>query len=136
MAVLNKKKIREHLVEHDLFNSSSIRKWINGKIEVDRESGCRIRGIISGDSIAGWCGIQLENGKYEIAIVLDPKHWGIGINVFKDLMSWAKALGHESVVVHLHHTRPEYKFLKRIAKKVVKTEQLGEEFTTYHLSVT
>ncbi len=135
MMLLNKEKIRAHLVEHELFDSRTIRKWIKEKNEMDRTSGCRVRGIMSGTSLAGWCGIQLDNGKYEMAIVLDAKHWGIGIKVFNDLMCWAKELGHDEVFVHLRHTRPEYKFLKKLANKVYKSEQLGEEFTTYEMSV-
>ncbi|PCI12145.1 MAG: GNAT family N-acetyltransferase [Thiotrichales bacterium] len=135
MKLLNQQKIREHLVEHGLFDAGSIKNWVKGKIEVDRTDGCRVRGIISENTFAGWCGLQLEDGKYEIAIVLDPKHWGIGTAVFSDIMRWAKELGHDEVFIHLLHTRPEYQFLRKIAKRVFESEQLGQKFTTYHLSV-
>ena len=133
--LLNKQKIREHLSEHDLFDSNTIKSWIQNKIKEDQTSGCKVRGIISGNTFAGWCGIQCEDGKYEIAIVLDAEHWGIGKKVFKDIMGWAKELGHDEVYIHLLHTRPEYKFLKKIAKNVFISEQLGQKFTTYHLEV-
>lgn len=135
MVLLNKQKIREHLVDHDLFDSNTIKTWTQKKIEVDRTSGCRVRGIMSGNSFAGWCGIQLEDGKYEIAIVLDDEFWGIGKKVFNDVMSWAKELGHDEVFIHFLHTRPEYKFLRKISKNVFETEMLGNKFTTYQLSV-
>ena len=44
--LLNKKKIREHLITHDLFDDDSIKAWIKFKIEVDSADGCRVRAII------------------------------------------------------------------------------------------
>jgi hypothetical protein len=102
---------------------------------VDCTDGCRVRGIVSNNSIAGWCGIQFEDGKYEIAIVLDDKFWGIGKKVFNDTLSWAKELGHNEVFIHFLHTRPEYKFLRKISKNVFETEIFGNKFTTYQISV-
>ena len=32
--LLNKQKIREHLIDHDLFDSNAIKTWIKEKIEV------------------------------------------------------------------------------------------------------
>lgn len=135
LAVLNKQRTREYLVKHDLFDSATIKEWIKDKVEVDRTIGCRVRGVISGQSLAGWCGIQLENGKYEIAIVLDPKHWGIGVRAFRDVMHWAKELGHDEIFIHLLRTRPAYKSLNKIATGVFESEWLGEQFTTYRISV-
>ena len=109
--LLNKQRIREHLIEHELFTSDSVRSWIEVKMEVDSSSGCIVRGIYSNNTIAGWCGIQFEEGKYEIAIVLDDVFWGIGKRVFNDMMGWAKELGHSEVFIHFLHTRPEYRFL-------------------------
>jgi len=135
ISMLNKQRVREHLIDHELFNSNSINSWINDKSEINSTKGCRVRGIVTGISVAGWCGIQLEDGKYEIAIVLDEQYWGIGKRVFNDIMNWAKELGHEEVFIHFLHTRPEYKFLRKISKKVFETEMFGRKFTTYQLSV-
>jgi len=134
-ALLNKQKTREHLVEHDLFDSKRLKSWIEEKLEMDRVKGCKVRGILANDIFAGWCGIQYLDEQYEIAIVLDPKYWGLGIRVFKDVMRWAKELGHDVVFIHLLHTRPEYKFLRKVAQEVYYTNQLGSEFTTYKLNV-
>lgn len=133
--LLNKRRIREHLIEHKLFDSDTIKSWILKKCEVDRTEGCRVRGIVSNNSIAGWCGIQFEDGKYEIAIVLDDEFWGIGNKVFKDILSWAKELGHHEVFIHFLHTRPEYKFLRKVSKNVFESEMFGNKFTTYQITV-
>jgi len=133
--LLNKQKIREHLIEHELFNTDSVTEWIKSKIKVDAIHGCRVRAIIVNNQLIGWCGIQLENEKYEIAIVIDDKFWGLGKNVFYDIMGWAKALGHEEILIHFLHTRPEYKFLRKISTKMYESELFGSKFTTYQLAV-
>ena len=97
--------------------------------------GCRIRAVYSEGALVGWCGIQQDNEDFEIAIVISPAVWGIGLSIFKALMAWSKELGHQEVVIHLLETRPVYKFLKRKAIKVKQTEMLGRSFMTYHLAV-
>jgi len=133
--LLNKQKIREHLIEHELFDQNTVASWIAEKIEMDNIQGCKVRGIYSNKTLAGWCGIQLEEGKYEIAIVLDDSFWGIGKSVFNDMIGWAKEFGHDEVFIHFLHTRPEYKFLHKISKNVYETELHGNKFTTYQLAV-
>lgn len=135
LPLLNSKKIRKHLIEHEVFTIDTLTSWMNSKIKVDTTSGCKIRGILCKGELAGWCGIQLEEGKYELAIVIGDNFWGLGKSVFKDMMYWAKELEHSEVYIHFLHTRPEYKFLKKIAKNVYTEEFFGSIFTTYQLTV-
>lgn len=133
--LLNKRRVREHLVEHNLFDTNSIKSWIDDKCAIDSRPGCRVRAIVSNATVVGWCGIQLESGKYEVAIVLDEGSWGIGRRIFGDIMRWAKEFGHDEVFIHFLDTRPEYKFLRKISKNVFETEMYDRKFTTYQLSV-
>jgi len=135
LSFLNKQKIRAHLIKHKQFNLDSVMNWMNAKVEVDTLDGCRVRAIICNDQLAGWCGIQLEDGKYEIAIVIDDQYWGLGKTVFQDMMNWAKKFGHDEVFIHFLHTRPDYKFLQKLAKNIFKTDMLGSKFMTYQLAV-
>ncbi len=135
ISLLNSPKIRKHLIEHELFNAGTVKDWINSKIEIDTTQGCRVRGIMYKNQLAGWCGIQIEDGKYEIAIVIDNKFWGLGRRVFHDIMCWAKELGHDEVFIHFLHTRPGYKFLQKISENVSETELHNNKFTTYQLAV-
>jgi len=135
LCILNSQKNREHLIEHDIFDRSAAKAWINSKIEIDSTYGCKVRAIIYKNKLAGWCGIQLEEEKYEIAIVIDNEYWGLGKKILKDIMRWAKELGHKDVFIHFLHTRPYYKFLHKIAISVYETELHGNKFTTYQLAV-
>ena len=51
------------------------------------------------------------------------------------MMVWAKELGHDEIFIHFLHTRPDYKFLTKIAENVYKNDFLGSQFTTYQLNV-
>lgn len=133
--LLNKKKVRTHLIDHQLFDLDTLNAWIAEKLEKDATKGCKVRAVLVDQHLAGWCGIQLEDEKYEIAIVIDDRYWGIGIKVFREMMGWAKALGHKTIFIHLLHTRPEYTFLRKISKNRYESELLGDRFTTYELEV-
>ncbi|WKD51248.1 GNAT family N-acetyltransferase [Microbulbifer spongiae] len=135
LSMLNRTKVRKHLIDHPLFTVDTLNTWMDAKIAVDSIPGCRIRAIVFEGTLAGWCGIQLEYEKYELAIVIDDQFWGLGKAVFQDMMKWAKELGHKEVFIHFLHTRPGYRFLDKIAKSVHKTNMHGDNFTTYQLEV-
>jgi len=135
LVLLNKSKIRQHLVKHEVFDTESANLWIQDKIKINELKGCKLRGVYINGALVGWCGIQLEKDNYELAIVIDDTVWGLGIEIFRDLMTWAQELGHKEVFIHLLHTRPEYRFLRKIAKSVFTTELYGNKFTTYQLRV-
>lgn len=133
--ILNKQEVRDHLVKHHEFDENLLDEWIKGKVEVNRTQGCKVKGIEVDGAAAGWCGIQFENGSYELAIVLDPKYWGVGLGVFKEMMRWASELGHSTVVLHLFNTRPEYRFLRKLADRVYESTMFGQKYTSYELKV-
>lgn len=138
--LLNKPKIRAHLIEHPPFTVETVRQWVAGKIAMDNTRGCKVRAIFVGNTLAGWCGIQCEGSDderacCELALVLDQAYWGQGRQVFKVLMAWARELGHHTVLIHFLHTRPVYPFLQKMASAVYQQTLLGAQFTTYELRV-
>lgn len=135
MPLLNQHKLREHLVDHDLFDLELAKSWMANKIKVDSSCGCKVRAIFVDANLAGWCGIQLEDGKYEIAIVIDERYWGIGMRIFNEMMIWAKSFNHKTLFIHFLDTRPEYKFLRKIAKNVYQSKFMERNFTTYELEI-
>lgn len=132
---LNKPKVRAHLIEHPEFDQASVKLWLDEKEKVNQIDGCQVRAVMVSGELAGWCGIQYELGTYELALVLDDHYWGIGRKVFADMMNWAAQMGHDQVCVHFLDTRPEYKFMKKLAQQVHHSELMGESFTTYVLPV-
>ena len=133
--ILNKQKIRIHRIQHDQFNAESINAWVNEKIRVDQQPGCRVRAVFIDEKLAGWCGIQPDGDSYEVAIVIDDQYWGTGLTIFKQVMQWATEFGLERVMIHLLETRKNYKFLNKMAVKKITTHMLGHDFVTYILAV-
>jgi hypothetical protein len=134
--LVNNLSVRKHLISHPSFDINMLNLWIKDKIEMDSLTGCKIRAIVVDGKLAGWCGIQLEKNKYEMAIILDNSFWGIGKKVFFHMMKWAKDFGHTKVYINFLHTRNEYKFLQKIATNISKSTILGEEFTSYEITLT
>lgn len=135
LSILNQSKVREHLVEHAAFDRHSIQQWIQTKTEMDSLEGCHVRAVVLDGELVGWCGIQLEDGHYELAIVLRPEVWGAGLLVFRYLYNTARALGHRELVIHLLASRPRYRFLLKRSRAVYDSELYGQRFTTYVLDV-
>lgn len=135
LPLLNAPSLRTHLVAHPEFDSASIADWVKYKIELDAAPGCRIRAVYVDDVLAGWCGIQPDENGHELAIVIGPAFWGVGLRVFRDMMLWAAELGHSELVFHLLETRPEYRFLRKRASRVQVSELWGRQFTSYFIAV-
>jgi hypothetical protein len=135
LPLLNKLKIREHLIQHELFDKKTTAAWMRSKMEVNTRPGCKVRAIRLANQLIGWCGIQFENGKFEIAIVIDDSVWGIGVKIFHEIMNWAKVMGHEEIYIHFLHTRPRYKFLQKMSINIYESELYGSKFNTYQLAV-
>ena len=134
--ILNEDAIRAHLIDHPYFDSSSIQEWMEEKVKTDAMPGCRVRAVSIKGELAGWCGIQPDDDGFELAIVLSQKYWGFGKSIFKTIMIWAEELGHKEVLFHLLDSRRQYQSLRKISNRVLKSELLGRNFTTYYISVT
>lgn len=135
LEILNKESTRAHLIEHKVFDLNDVKQWVLGKLEVDAMAGCRVRAVELDGVLAGWCGIQEEKGEFEMAIVIDDSHWGIGKRIFNEMMLWAVEMEHKTVVIHLLKTRRKYKFLEKVANRVSDSTLMGALFTSYELDV-
>ena len=136
ISILNSADVRRHLMPHEPFTQTSLAPWIEQKNACDALAGCRVRGILINQQLAGWCGIQNDEPGYEVAIVLAKPFWGYGKPVFETMRAWAKAFGHRELIIHLHESRPGYKFLSRMsANKVTESTIGGNRFNSYRVPV-
>lgn len=135
LALLNRAKVRRHLVKHQQFDEPAAAEWVAQKLSIDSMPGCRLRVVSLDGELAGWCGIQPDADGFELAVVLDEGYWGIGLKVYKTMMSWAQAFGHDFVNIHLLSSRPEYRFLQKMAASVTRSEWQGEAFVSYRIAV-
>ncbi len=135
LSVVNDQTVRKHLIDHPPFDAASVRIWMDDKMRIDMLPGCRVRAVLIDGVLVGWCGIQPDDDGVEIAVVIAKAGWGTGIAIFKDMMGWARQMGHKEVMFHLLSTRPEYRALTKRATRVQKTTLSGRHFTTYYISV-
>jgi len=136
ISILNSKDVRKHLMPHNQFDHESLANWIKQKNSCDTLEGCRVRGILINQQLAGWCGIQNDKLGYEIAVILAKPFWGYGKHIFKTMLAWAKEFGHSELIIHLHESRPNYRFLSKLSKnKITKSVILGNKFNSYHVQV-
>lgn len=135
LPVVNDQTVRTHLIDHPPFDVASVRAWMDDKMRIDRLPGCRVRAVVIDGELVGWCGIQPDDEGVEMAVVIAKAGWGAGIAIFKEMMEWARQMGHREVMFHLLSTRPEYRALARRSTKVKRTTLSGNDFTTYCLSV-
>ncbi|QQD18915.1 GNAT family N-acetyltransferase [Spongiibacter nanhainus] len=135
LALLNRAKVRRHLVQHQQFDEPAAVQWVSEKLSIDSMPGCRLRAVCTDGELAGWCGIQPDADGYELAVVLDADYWGIGLKVYKTMMEWAQEFGHHFVNIHLLASRPEYRFLRKMATSVTRSEWQGEVFVSYRIAV-
>lgn len=133
--IVNDEKVRKHLMPHPKFDEVLLEQWLSEKLMEDRKPGCRVRAVMVGEQLAGWCGIQESEGGYELAVVVAPKFNGLGLRVYADLMTWAQELGHQRVIIYFLHTRRIYRFLQKRALSVVNCNLYGQQFTRYILQV-
>lgn len=135
MFILNEDSLRSHLVSHPYFDEKSISAWVDEKVNTNSMVGCKVRAVVIGGALAGWCGIQPDKEGFELAIVISKQFWGAGVSIFKTLFHWASQLGHKEVVFHLLDSRREYKLLEKKANKVRSSQLLGRRFKTYYFQV-
>lgn len=70
--------------------------------------------VVNGQ-FAGWGGLQPENGEADLALVLHPDHWGIGLRLCRQILHVAFAeMGLESVTLLLPPSRTRIKGLLRL----------------------
>lgn len=135
LAILNKSDVRDHLIEHALFNEQSLTQWIRQKQNIDSQAQYLVQAVYVDQVLAGWCGLQPDDDGVELAIVLDPRFWGVGPRVFQQLLAWAKQCGHKEVLFHLLDSRKAYPALARRAIRRQQSQLLGRQFLTYYFAV-
>ena len=133
--LLNEDSLRTHLIDHPYFDAETVQAWMTEKEEVDSQATCRVRAVLVGGELAGWCGIQPDEVGVELAVVISQRYWGVGVAVFKDMLSWARELGHSQIRFHLLDSRKAYRSLESMASEVTQSQMLGRTFTTYTIPV-
>ena len=136
--LFNDKRVRKHMpLASEFVDTEWVENWIRHKIESSENSPFKVQSVWINENFAGWAAIQKDEVEYEMAIVLNPTYWGVGIKVFEKLI---KDFQESKIKGNLYVYLPTSRNIKNIAKKFkVKDEGIieidGIQFTKLRLNV-
>ncbi len=109
-------QVRRHLpLATDDFDLATCRRWIADKQALWAQHGYGPWAILVDGQFAGWGGLQPEGDDADLALVLDPRHWGRGPSVVRRMLRWAfTQRGLPSVTALLPPSRVRLGALRRL----------------------
>ena len=129
IALMNHPLVRRHMpLASGRFDDSDCARFIATKERLWSEHGFGPWAFVVDGQLAGWGGLQPEQGEADLALVLHPDYWGLGQRLFADIIAQARVGGrHDSVIVLLPATRIRVRGLRRLG-----FEQDGEVLLEGH----
>lgn len=114
--LLNHPDVRRHMpLAGEGMPESEIAAWVEGKERLWQERGYGPYAFVADGELVGWGGLQPEEGDVDLAIVLHPRHWTRGAEIFRRLTDEAfEKVGADSVIVLLPHSRTHLRGLGRL----------------------
>jgi len=117
------------------FSQSDCEAFIAAKEQLWADYGYGPWAFVVDDRFAGWGGVQPEGGEADVGVVLHPDYWGLGRQLFAEVIVRAFGeMGFDAVTVLLPPTRTKLKGILRFGFKpdgTVKIEQ--HQFLRYRL---
>lgn len=85
--LLNHPLVRRHMpLAKDDFDDQAYDKFIAAKQKLWDDHGYGPWALIVDQQFVGWGGLQYEEGDADLALVLHPKHWGLGKVLFDAIL--------------------------------------------------
>ena len=97
------------------FTLEACRAFVHAKQTMWREHGYGPWAFRVGGELAGWGGLQPEQGDADFALVLHPRFWGRGREIFRRVLADAFGpMGLESITALLPPARPNIRAITRL----------------------
>ena len=114
--ILNHPLVRRHMpLAQGIDDEASCAKFIEAKELMWKENGFGAWAIIVDGKFVGWGGLQPEGEDVEIALVLHPRHWGLGKLIYAEIIRQAfEELHLTSVIVLFPPSRTRIKGLLKL----------------------
>lgn len=137
LELMNKSQVIQHMpLAKKTFDESDLQKFVAAKEGHWEEHGFGPWAFYVDGVFAGWGGLQMEGGDVEIAIVLHPKFWGYGKEIYKRIIKEAfEERGFKSIILLFPPSRSRVKGLERLGFK--RDGELlieGHKFLRYRLN--
>jgi ribosomal-protein-alanine N-acetyltransferase len=117
------------------FDEEACRGWIAGKEKMWAEHGYGPWAFVIDGKVAGWGGLQPEEGDADLGLVLHPDYWGYGKVIYDEIIHRAfDIMGLASVTILFPPTRTRVKGILRLGfQPDGEVEIGGERFIRYRL---
>jgi len=114
--LMNEPRIGAHLpLLVGRFDLEAARAFVAAKQRMWTEHGFGPRAVLVEGELAGWGGLQPEQGEADFALVLHPRHWGLGRHVFARVRDEAFGpMGLTSITALLPPGRPNARAILRL----------------------
>lgn len=136
LELMNNSQVIQHMpLAKKTFDDDDCRKFVADKESHWEEHGFGPWAFYVEGVFAGWGGLQMEGDDVEIAIVLHPKFWGYGKDIYKRMIKEAfEERGLKSIIVLFPPSRSRVKGLERLGfKKDGELLIQGHKFLRYRL---
>lgn len=114
--LMNHPLLRRHMpLLGEGFSDADCARFISSKESLWAEHGYGPWAFLVGGVFAGWGGFQWENGDPDVALVLHPRHWGLGETIYRKIIAEGFQRWHfDSVTTLLPPGRVRPRVLKRL----------------------
>ena len=136
IALMNDQRVRRHLpLVRGRFGPAECTRFVAAKERLWTEHGYGPWAFIIGGEFAGWGGLQPEGGDVDLGMVLRPKFWGCGRQLYERFVGTAfTELRAPSVIILLPPSRARASGVRRLGFRPDGEVQLaGERFLRYRL---
>jgi ribosomal-protein-alanine N-acetyltransferase len=114
VAVLNEPRNARHMPLSGTFTDESAAEWVQAKDGQWQSNGYGPWAVLVDGEFAGWGGFQQEENGADYALVLAPRHWGLGAQITRAALGRGFGeLGLESVLIALPYTRSPERVVAR-----------------------
>lgn len=123
------------LANGTIFDKEKCIAWVNEKEKQWTEYGYGPWAFTIDGKFIGWGGLQYEDGDADLALVLHPQYWGVGKQVFNEIIKRAfNEMGFESITILLPPTRKKLKAIYSLGFELDGEVTLSNEhFIRYRL---
>lgn len=116
--LMNHPKVIKHMpLAQGEFDDKAYYNFITAKQKLWDEFGCGPWAFFLDKKFVGWGGLQHENGDADIAIVLHPKYWGLGKDIYDIIKNYAIDHRFSSMTALLPISRTKLKIMDRLGFK-------------------
>lgn len=135
--LMNDPRVRRHMpLARGDFGPAECDEFVAAKERLWEEHGYGPWAFVMDGELLGWGGLQPEGREVDLALVLHPKHWGLGKTLYQEIISHAFGrLGFKSVTVLLPPTRTRVSGVLMLGfEPDGEVEVAGERFIRYRLN--